>query len=73
MPAQQWMSVVQGPPLFRQQLRSPSELMPLLAHTTEPPVWLHWLVDVHSEPRPRPLVPPPPPQEPLLQMAPPQQ
>jgi hypothetical protein len=67
------MSVVQAPPLLRQQLRSPSELMPLLAQTTEPPDWLHWLVEVHSDPRPRPLVPPPPPQEPLLQMAPPQQ
>jgi hypothetical protein len=37
MPAQQWMSVLQGPPLLRQQLRSPSELRPLLAQTTEPP------------------------------------
>jgi len=41
MPAQQWMSVLQAPPLFRQQLRSPSELSPLLAQTTEPPAWLH--------------------------------
>src|SRR5215203_2145605 len=51
--------------------------MPLLAQTTDPPVWLHSLVDVHAAPSARPpvLVPdvPLPPQKPPTQTAPPQQ
>ena len=35
--AQHCRSAVQAPPVFRQQLRSPSPGTPLLAHTTEPP------------------------------------
>jgi hypothetical protein len=73
MPEQHWISAVQEPPVFRQQLRAPSAVMPLLAQTTEPPAWLHWLVDEHSAPSARPPPPPPPPQLPLTQTAPPQQ
>jgi hypothetical protein len=58
---------------LRQQLRAPSSAIPLLAQTTDPPAWLHWLVEVHSAPSPRPPPPPPPPQEPSVQTAPPQQ
>src|SRR5215213_2761340 len=47
--------------------------MPLLAQTTDPPDWLHSLVDVHSAPSDRPPVLLPPPHVPLRQTAPPQQ
>jgi hypothetical protein len=67
------MSPEHAPPLLRQQLRAPSAAMPLLAQTTDPPVWLHSLVEVHSEPSERPPVLPPPPHVPLTQTAPPQQ
>src|SRR5918994_4212242 len=67
------MSPEHAPPVLRQQLRAPSAVMPLLAQTTDPPVWLHSLVDVHSEPSDRPPVVTPPPHVPLRQTAPPQQ
>jgi hypothetical protein len=67
------MSLEQAPPELRQQLRAPSAAMPLLAQTTDPPVWLHSLVDVHSAPSDRPPVVPPPPHAPPAQTAPPQQ
>src|SRR5918995_2418026 len=67
------MSLEHAPPELRQQLRAPSAAMPLLAQTTDPPVWLHSLVDVHSEPSDRPPVVRPPPHVPLAQTAPPQQ
>jgi hypothetical protein len=67
------MSPEHAPPVLRQQLRAPSAVMPLLAQTTDPPAWLHSLVDVHSEPSERPPVLTPPPQAPLTQTAPPQQ
>src|SRR5215212_12198387 len=67
------MSLEHAPPELRQQLRAPSAAMPLLAQTTDPPVWLHSLVDVHSAPSDRPPVVPPPPHAPLTQTAPPQQ
>src|SRR5215218_10760869 len=47
--------------------------MPLLAQTTDPPLWLHSLVDVHSVPSARPPLLTPPPHVPLRQTAPPQQ
>lgn len=72
--AQHWTSLAHAPPVLRQQLRAPSAAMPLLAHTTDPPLWLHSLVDVHSAPSARPpVLPPPPPHVPLRQTAPPQQ
>src|SRR5215218_5324387 len=67
------MSFEQAPPVLRQQLRAPSAAMPLLAQTTEPPDWLHSLVDVHPAPSDRPPVLLPPPHVPLRQTAPPQQ
>src|SRR5918993_4583789 len=68
------MSPEHAPPVLRQQLRAPSAAMPLLAQTTDPPLWLHWLVDVHSAPSARPpVLPPPPPHVPPEQTAPPQQ
>src|SRR5215216_4384515 len=67
------MSLEHAPPELRQQLRAPSAAMPLLAQTTDPPVWLHSLVDVHSEPSARPPVLPPPPHARPTQTAPPQQ
>src|SRR5919112_2087360 len=67
------MSFEHAPPVLRQQLRAPSAAIPLLAQTTDPPVWLHSLVDVHSEPSDRPPVVRPPPHVPLAQTAPPQQ
>src|SRR5215211_1854182 len=67
------MSLEHAPPELRQQLRAPSAAMPLLAQTTDPPVWLHSLVDVHSAPSDRPPVVPPPPHAPPAQTAPPQQ
>src|SRR3954467_9870102 len=67
------MSFAHAPPVFRQQLRAPSAAMPLLAQTTDPPVWLHSLVDVHSAPSARPPLLTPPPHVPLRQTAPPQQ
>src|SRR5215204_6653138 len=67
------MSLEHVPPELRQRLRAPSAAMPLLAQTTDPPVWLHSLVDVHSAPSDRPPVVPPPPHAPPAQTAPPQQ
>src|SRR5919107_656531 len=67
------MSPEHAPPVLRQQLRAPSAAMPLLAQTTDPPVWLHSLVDVHWAPSDRPPVVPPPPHAPPAQTAPPQQ
>ncbi|MCC6312984.1 MAG: hypothetical protein IT337_03155 [Thermomicrobiales bacterium] len=77
------MSDVHRPPWLRQQFLAPSPGTPLSAHTTEPPLWLHWLVEVHSapnanppvvEPEPSfvPLAFPDPPQKPFTQNAPPQ-
>src|SRR5215216_535788 len=69
------MSLEHAPPELRQQLRAPSAAIPLLAQTTDPPVWLHSLVAVHSAPRDRPPVVLllPPPHAPFRQTAPPQQ
>lgn len=46
-PEQQLEPAMQLPPWFRQQLSVPSVEIALSAQTTEPPAWLHWLVDVH--------------------------
>src|SRR5829696_7154516 len=69
------MSLEHAPPELRQQLRAPSAAIPLLAQTTDPPVWLHSLVAVHSAPTDRPpvLLLLPPPQALFRQTAPPQQ
>jgi hypothetical protein len=58
---------IQLPPWFRQQFIAPSVVIALSPQTTEPPAWLHWLVEVHWPPSGVPpvgaLVPPqtPPP------------
>jgi hypothetical protein len=47
---QQPVPSVQVPPWFRQQLSGPSPVKPLLAQTVAPPAWLHWLVEVQTDP-----------------------
>ena len=70
---QQPVPSVQVPPAERQQLRLPSELMPLLAQIVVPPAWLHSLVAVHVAPGWSPVPELVPPQTPPTQSKPAQQ
>ncbi|MBA2518033.1 MAG: hypothetical protein H0V24_00040 [Chloroflexia bacterium] len=76
-PEQQLEPAIQAPPWLRQQFRAPSVEMPLSLQTTDPPAWLHWLVEVQLAPSGE--VPGPalgarlPPQVPFWQAAEPQQ